>query len=777
MKYLKQLRFYRSTAMTQENEMSKAQGKPKHTRSRLGCRECKRLKMKCDELKPSCTRCSRKGKFCDYSMTLTWGGRPYKKPKEEVMMKISNDFVTSKFDSRVSIVPKAASPIQVKQESRKSSEYLADLGNTIKHYSKNLSDFPLDESQTLSIVPLKRSISRVESQSLTRPKKSHRPNNEHHVHTLEAPSPGIHSLTNALGSVTGDKSTFMHFESFNLLNDLFTTTTTSDGSDSSPSNFMMTQTLTEDQELDPTNIDNLFLDIDSYQEDLMRIDRAFDQDSKNKFTDPFLSRLLFNKKVPLTSLVDSEEEIEDEEDEFDQYNKQIKLISEDFESSSSSSSSPKLSIPIGLVPLPDLLLNVPYYLEHFHFYRNVTSHTLVPAPAHSYKENPFKVVLPRLAMINESILSILVAFGITHKSLMLGQREPREVIDQLLSRCLKDLILLLEDKVNCKSDLTLALVLIIGSFDMFSALQNNWKMHVLGAKQILLKRGLKNQFDKKAIELSTEQFNYIDRLPITVSSDPKSRVKEANVSQFLVGWFNYIDMLSTLATPLKPTRQTLKFDYREKAQHINFTDFNSSYNDGEIDMLLGFDVRFLQIASEMIPLIRETNRLLSTTGSNPDNIPRYVINQGLKIREEINQVYKSSSEKYLYDPDESMDVLKATNELFSLALLIHLYRRVFLLPKDSVVIKNFCMKVVQILKDKIEVGSNLEICSSFVIFTAALEVNDQESRNFFINRLTGQFNIGNYICSKLRDVLQMSWKYDKNWTEIIEENHIDLTFL
>ncbi|ODV71077.1 uncharacterized protein CYBJADRAFT_132334 [Cyberlindnera jadinii NRRL Y-1542] len=53
----------------------------KRTRSRFGCHRCKRLKVKCDEMRPSCSACVKSGKECDYSIKLTWGGRPFKKPK------------------------------------------------------------------------------------------------------------------------------------------------------------------------------------------------------------------------------------------------------------------------------------------------------------------------------------------------------------------------------------------------------------------------------------------------------------------------------------------------------------------------------------------------------------------------------------------------------------------------------------------------------------------------------------------------------------------------
>lgn len=53
-------------------------------RSRKGCHNCKRLKIKCDEKKPKCSNCVKyKQHLCDYSLKLIWGGRPYKNREEE----------------------------------------------------------------------------------------------------------------------------------------------------------------------------------------------------------------------------------------------------------------------------------------------------------------------------------------------------------------------------------------------------------------------------------------------------------------------------------------------------------------------------------------------------------------------------------------------------------------------------------------------------------------------------------------------------------------------
>lgn len=42
------------------------------TRSRTGCRQCRKVSRKCDEGRPLCSRCHRLGMECDYSRLLSW---------------------------------------------------------------------------------------------------------------------------------------------------------------------------------------------------------------------------------------------------------------------------------------------------------------------------------------------------------------------------------------------------------------------------------------------------------------------------------------------------------------------------------------------------------------------------------------------------------------------------------------------------------------------------------------------------------------------------------
>ncbi|GME82211.1 unnamed protein product [Ambrosiozyma monospora] len=79
-----------STSKQSQKPKPKSKPKQKRTRSRTGCHACKKAKIKCDETKPTCLNCARVNRQCDYSLKLTWGGRPYKKPKVEKLNPVAN---------------------------------------------------------------------------------------------------------------------------------------------------------------------------------------------------------------------------------------------------------------------------------------------------------------------------------------------------------------------------------------------------------------------------------------------------------------------------------------------------------------------------------------------------------------------------------------------------------------------------------------------------------------------------------------------------------------
>lgn len=139
----------------------------KITRSRNGCQKCKKLKIKCDEQKPSCGYCLKKNIPCDYSKKLVWGGRPFKDNRVLKSMKFEN---TSFIEGICAIDLK--SQTKSSRKSRNESKKSDDLGSgtlvVSREHADSSENFPtptrnetMDYSH-LESVPLDQSVSMYE---------------------------------------------------------------------------------------------------------------------------------------------------------------------------------------------------------------------------------------------------------------------------------------------------------------------------------------------------------------------------------------------------------------------------------------------------------------------------------------------------------------------------------------------------------------------------------------------------------------------------------------
>ncbi|CEN62754.1 hypothetical protein ASPCAL09384 [Aspergillus calidoustus] len=81
-------------APTVSSYMGKAARKT-HTKSRLGCGNCKRRKIKCDEVKPSCKNCLRHSVHCDYTITSSTTEAPSSTTPIELAAQDGLTFISS----------------------------------------------------------------------------------------------------------------------------------------------------------------------------------------------------------------------------------------------------------------------------------------------------------------------------------------------------------------------------------------------------------------------------------------------------------------------------------------------------------------------------------------------------------------------------------------------------------------------------------------------------------------------------------------------------------
>jgi hypothetical protein len=226
-------------------------------------------------------------------------------------------------------------------------------------------------------------------------------------------------------------------------------------------------------------------------------------------------------------------------------------------------------IPRPIELIPDMLKEVPIYRDLFHHFIHVTADIMVPAPL-IYPQNPFKTILPAMAMGTPHLLALILAFSAYHRARYLRLPAPTELLGRLLSRVFQGLTKALESEQEAKSDVTLTTAIMLSSYDMLTETVNSsWKKHLHGARDIVIARGLSRSLlvwpdDSSPTTSHNSSSPYSDQLPdlsplqeleddsSIVGPRPlgffRSDLDESDITFFLIRWFAYFDVVGALCS-------------------------------------------------------------------------------------------------------------------------------------------------------------------------------------------------------------------------------------
>lgn len=429
------------------------------------------------------------------------------------------------------------------------------------------------------------------------------------------------------------------------------------------------------------------------------------------------------------------------------------------------------SVPTQFVPLPQILLSVPFYRNLMHFWVHTASQHLVPAPAHVYKENPFKVLLPQMAMEYPSILTTLLAFSASLRSLLLGNNDtPQIVLDQLLSRSCTELLKLLRNKQLATSDPTLATVLILSSYEVFVSKDlARHHAHNLGARKIIMAR--KNLNDVSA-------------------------ANESDINFFLMRWFVYADVMGSLsATNSSLTADEEELQY-EPARWVKSMSENMDEMDPrrDIDHILGFDVNFMPHFSCITQLIRRAAATTTTEGS-VGSIPTSIVTAAMEVKDLMTRIFEAGEQRRQVKIEKIMDVaqadsptaihtlvwqdavLRSTNRLFYLMGVVNLYRRVLGIPRALSAVQELVREMYVVCRESIESKSPADICTIFCSFTAGCEALDTDMREFYRARFVALCEMGNHGAAKGLRIMRVCWERGVDWIVAAKMLNIDFVLL
>ncbi|KAL8866447.1 MAG: hypothetical protein Q9174_006298, partial [Haloplaca sp. 1 TL-2023] len=241
-----------------------------------------------------------------------------------------------------------------------------------------------------------------------------------------------------------------------------------------------------------------------------------------------------------------------------------------------------VTIPRELTPLPPILQNNPMNLLYFHHFLNHTARILVP---HDCAANPFKNILPQMALRDINLLHLLLAYSASHRALLLKHPEPSNRIATWVKDVFPSLRHALEDPNHQISNSNLATAIMLASLEIISPnafeVTVPWQTHLTVARRMILARG-----------------------------GPESIHRKDKVSYFLSRWFAYLDVLGSLSGGMSKANDSLFSNDNSNPSSSGIYWATSDPDDDEdsdfqIDCLLGFTSRCVGILARIAELARQ----------------------------------------------------------------------------------------------------------------------------------------------------------------------------
>lgn len=354
-----------------------------------------------------------------------------------------------------------------------------------------------------------------------------------------------------------------------------------------------------------------------------------------------------------------------------------------------------------------------------------------------------------MAVKDENIMSLLLAYSASHRARMLTHDEPATRI----ALWVRDVFPQLRHSLSNPSSITnaaLAPAIMMASLEIISPntfeVPISWRDHLAMARRMIIARG-----------------------------GPRSMDKSDHAAYFLSRWFAYLDVLGSLSGN--------KNDQPLGSWYWN-SETESADSDFQIDCLTGFTNRCVGLLAGIAELAKEVEPARFDASGAIDARFRpgpHVLARAEAIRKDLwrglagGNVHKgcnhgasspssSSSSADLWDATE----IYATNEMFHWAGLIHLYRRVYNYPSTHPSVQSAVSSIVALLY-KVRRGSTAEACLLFPMFAAGCDAVEAGQREKVLERLGRVEGFGMVQVGRARGIMERVWATGRAWEELLGE--------
>ncbi|EKD19238.1 c6 zinc finger domain containing protein [Drepanopeziza brunnea f. sp. 'multigermtubi' MB_m1] len=400
-----------------------------------------------------------------------------------------------------------------------------------------------------------------------------------------------------------------------------------------------------------------------------------------------------------------------------------------------------ISIPIFHGVLPSKLKENPMNILYFHHFINHTAGCLVP---HNCSSNPFKSILPQMALQDDNLLNLLLAYSALHRARLLRQPEPELRIALWVQDIFPNLRRALDEPDQIITNANLATAIMLASLEIISprafGVEVPWQNHLDTARQMIAARG--------------------------GPQNVQTASRGDTVLSFLWSWFAYLDVLGSLSG-VKANSSTLSW-----VLDVEIDD----QDEYQIDCILGFTSKCVRLLARVAELSRmcDSERIDSNHEIIADWEPSQdMVDRAEKLEDELieSRGHPSKSCTHMQSSGEAAFrwdrvEMTATNEAFHWAGLVHLHRRI--LGKDSTH-RDVQTAVTEIFGalNKVRRGSSAEACLLFPMFTAGCDTSDERRRADILERIKGMELVGMTQIHKARALMQRVWETGKPWETLV----------
>ncbi|KUI67295.1 Acriflavine sensitivity control protein acr-2 [Cytospora mali] len=413
-----------------------------------------------------------------------------------------------------------------------------------------------------------------------------------------------------------------------------------------------------------------------------------------------------------------------------------------------------IKIPRDLEPLPAKLRENPMNLLYFHHFMNHTAKALVPHD--DQQSNPYRHVLPQMAVKNDNLLSLMLAYSASHRAHLLNQPEPATRIALWVQDIFPALRRALNDPNQSISNANIATGIMLASLEIVSptafGYQIPWQRHLGLARELIASRP--------------------DGLRWT-----RCWTQEDQVRAFLWSWLAYLDVLGTLSGGRGESSTAWILDYQKD-------DYEEEFD--EIDCIMGMTTRCVYILAKIAELAKQCDSLRVSGTTAVDVVPAMgrewrppndIITRAWALEDEAKRSMALPPQpcKHLH---ASGDVARwdqvemaALNESFHWAGLVHLHRRVLGKPSGHEDVQAAVLKIHSCI-DCMPMGGKVEASLLFPLFTAACETADEKRRDLVRERLDSMARSGFLEVNKAKALIEKVWETERPWEDLLTTEFI-----